>query len=388
MTPPLWILVVLILQNPPAAQADVQDLTNRNADFAARLYRAVASRSDDNVFLSPLTLSVGLSALMSAADGLTRLQLLQGLEFSGLDPETVPDLFQSLRTSVTQQGGASSLLQGVAIFPANNLQVSSAYLDLVRDKYGGTIQSLDYTTPQDAIDAITRWSLEQTGDKIQNLATNLDTQTQLLLVTVAYYQAQFALSFNASLTQDERFYIDKYHVVVVPMMFRAGKYFLAYDWSLKVGVLKLPMTDGAAMLVVLPDENVDITTVEEDVSSEKVRAWIRQLKKTKLEVQIPRFLLERSLSLRGIMEAFNITHVFQDDASLINLGGTKGPRVTQVFHKAVITVDEKGNGEGRVSVIGSPPPRLTINRPFLFLVYQEVGGGVLLMGRVVDPSRK
>lgn len=91
---------------------------------------------------------------------------------------------------------------------------------------------------------------------------------------------RFSPPFNASLTQVERFYVDRYHVAMVPMMFRADKYFLAYDSGVKAGVLKLPMTDGAAMLVVLPDEDVDLTAVEEEVTSEKIRAWIRQLKKT------------------------------------------------------------------------------------------------------------
>lgn len=74
--------------------------------------------------------------------------------------------------------------------------------------------------------------------------------------------------------------MDRYHAVTVPMMLRADKYFLAYDRSLRAGVLKLPMTDGAAALLVLPDEDVDIGALEEQVSSEKIRAWIRQLKKT------------------------------------------------------------------------------------------------------------
>lgn len=74
--------------------------------------------------------------------------------------------------------------------------------------------------------------------------------------------------------------MDKYHVAMVTMMFRADKYFLAYDRLVKAGVLKLPMSDGAAMLVVLPDEDVDISSVEEEVTAEKIQAWIKQLKKT------------------------------------------------------------------------------------------------------------
>lgn len=74
--------------------------------------------------------------------------------------------------------------------------------------------------------------------------------------------------------------MDKYHVIMVPMMFRADKYFLAYDRGVKAGVLKLPMADGAAMLVVLPDEDVDVTAVEEEVTAAKIRAWTAQLRKT------------------------------------------------------------------------------------------------------------
>lgn len=74
--------------------------------------------------------------------------------------------------------------------------------------------------------------------------------------------------------------MSNYQVVMVPMMLETNKYFLAYDRSLKTGVLKLPMTDGSAMLVVLPDEGVDIVDVEDKVNGEKIRAWIKQLRKT------------------------------------------------------------------------------------------------------------
>lgn len=74
--------------------------------------------------------------------------------------------------------------------------------------------------------------------------------------------------------------VSNYQVVMVPMMLRTDKYFLAYDRSIKAGVLKMPMTDGAAMLVVLPDEGVDIVDVEDKVTGEKIRSWIKQLRKT------------------------------------------------------------------------------------------------------------
>lgn len=47
-------------------------------------------------------------------------------------------------------------------------------------------------------------------------------------------------------------------------------------------------------------------------------------------MQLPRFLLERSYSLRNVLQTLSITQVFQDDADIINMGGDKGPKLTQV----------------------------------------------------------
>lgn len=46
-------------------------------------------------------------------------------------------------------------------------------------------------------------------------------------------------------------------------------------------------------------------------------------------MQLPRFLLQQSFTLRDILQTLNITKVFEDDADIIEMG-TKGPHLTQV----------------------------------------------------------
>lgn len=53
----------------------------------------------------------------------------------------------------------------------------------------------------------------------------------------------------------------------------------------------------------------------------------------KLEVQLPRFLLQRSYSLKDVLQTLNITQVFQDDADISNMGGAKGPKLNQVSRR-------------------------------------------------------
>lgn len=51
---------------------------------------------------------------------------------------------------------------------------------------------------------------------------------------------------------------------------------------------------------------------------------------SKLEVQLPRFLLERQYSLKDALQTLGITKVFQDDADISNMGGANGPKLNQV----------------------------------------------------------
>lgn len=95
-------LLLLLLSAASTLSSSTEDLTNRNSDFAARLYRVVSSQTDDNVLLSPFSLSAGLMALLSGTAGPTQEQLLQGLSLTGLDPQTLPGKVRGQRwTSVT-----------------------------------------------------------------------------------------------------------------------------------------------------------------------------------------------------------------------------------------------------------------------------------------------
>ncbi|KAK0130754.1 Protein Z-dependent protease inhibitor [Merluccius polli] len=383
----LWILgaAAALLCVQPAVS---QELSSGNADFASRLYRAVARQTDDNVLALPARrVQAPWPCWPAGSEGATRQQLLEALRLGGLDPQQIPGLFQGLLNSTTEDG----------VFPQNQGVAWS------RPSSGARPRTLSYASQQEAMDSVNLWAESQTADQIKDVVGSLDPQTQLLVVSVAYYHTQFSFTFNASVTQDERFYVDRYRVVMVPMMFHSGKHFLAYDPSLSLGLLKLPMAGGAAMLVMLPDENVSVTSVEEALTVQKFREWVWQLKKTKLEVQLPRFLLKRSYTLRDVLTKMDVKDVFQDTADLSVLSAENGLRLTQLATADVkcfgvlcsrfttrqqSQVDE-GNpvtGGNTADFFTSPPPRLTINRPFLFIIYHQRTSSILHIGRVVDPS--
>lgn len=90
---------------------------------------------------------------------------------------------------VLQRDGTTNLQESVNVLPASNFEVSPSYQDLVQTKFGGNIQSLAYTAPQDAVDVINRLVQEQTQDLVQDLVDNVNAQTELLLAIAASYHS-------------------------------------------------------------------------------------------------------------------------------------------------------------------------------------------------------
>lgn len=58
-------------------------------------------------------------------------------------------------------------------------------------KFGGYVETVSYTAPEEAINTINRWAQEQTGDRVQELVSKLDFQPQLLIATAASYQSMY-----------------------------------------------------------------------------------------------------------------------------------------------------------------------------------------------------
>ncbi|KAG7461225.1 hypothetical protein MATL_G00207840 [Megalops atlanticus] len=332
------------------ASDDVAELAAKNAEFAASLYRKVASASDDNILLSPLSVSAGLAALSAGTGGATRDQLLQGLGLAPLErtgqPERVQQLFQKLREEVARSEGFQ-LYQATALFLRQPAEAATSFSELVKKFYGADVSRADFGNAQAAKNTINDYVNSKTGGRVAEAVGSLDPTTQLMLVSSVFAQGAWELPFNRSATQEERFYVNKYKVVQVPMMNRADKYYLAYDPSMKLGVLKLPYQGGVAMLVLLPDKDVDYTSIDEMLTAERFLGWVGKLKKTKLEVQLPRFSLEQSYGMRNILPDLGVTDVFESTANL-TLSSESGLTLSEVsgftFGKILLssTTDSEG----------------------------------------------
>lgn len=63
------------------------------------------------------------------------------------------------------------------------------------------------------------------------------------------------------------------------MMFLEDKFYITEDDNLGVKVLKLPYKEGVSMLIVLPNQNVDYTEIDDEITANRIFIWTKKLQK-------------------------------------------------------------------------------------------------------------
>ncbi|KAK7904741.1 hypothetical protein WMY93_017348 [Mugilogobius chulae] len=371
--------------------ATITDLSYKNMDFAVNLYRKISTYHDQNIFFSPLSISTSLAALLLAADGVTHEEILKGLNLDQLhranQPEIIPHLFQLLCENITQNGSVK-LDQDMAMFVSDELNMEKTFEEQMGKYFEAEIKTVNFSNTGESVAYINDYIKGKTKDRIQDMISSLDPETQLMLINTIFFRGDWKNPFDPDLTRTEAFYIDNYNMVNVQMMYKEARFFMGHDSSLGAKVLKLPYDHGVSMLILLPNKGVDYTAIDDEISADRFQGWLQSLVEKKVEVHLPKFKMEESYELHKLLSEMNM---FTNNANLTKLHKDKDLKVSEVLHRAVIDMDETGTTAAAATTVGitpySLPPSFIANRPFFFFIYHEDTNALLFMGRLIDPTK-
>ncbi|NXE77077.1 ZPI inhibitor, partial [Cochlearius cochlearius] len=339
------------------------NFTEKTANFGFNLYRKIALTHDNNVIISPLSVSALMTAYMLAAKGETHRQIVKGLNFQALkgrvDRHNLPALFKQLKDNIT----------------------TNEELLLVQ---------VDFQNFTQAKSVINQYINKRTKGKIPELFEELDRHNKLLLVDYIVFKGKWVYPFNSKFTEMETFHINKYRSVKVPMMFKSDKVNSTFDENLRCTVIELPYKGKAHMLIAIPEKEGDYISLEDHLTTELVESWLANMKTRKLDISFPKFKLEQKYKMKKLLHAIGIKNLFTRTADLSHLTDQGYASVSQVVQKAVIEVDEEGTeataASGSEITAFTVPPLIKVDRPFLFMIFEETFKTLLFIGRVVDPT--
>ncbi|XP_068956324.1 serpin B6-like [Petaurus breviceps papuanus] len=219
--------------------------------------------------------------------------------------------------------------------------------------------------------------------------------TALVLVNAIYFKGKWEKQFYKSNTRERMFKISKEKQKPVQMMFQESTFSMKYIREMFTKILVLPYAGGRMdMVILLPDENTDLKTLEKGLTAEKLMDWLNpeMMDKMKVEVFLPRFKMEKNLDMEHILRKLGMSDAF--DRSMADFSGMSARNdlcLSKVIHKAYVEVNEEGTEAAAATAIQVMPccakinPRFVVDRPFLFLIRDKSSKHILFLGKVVSP---
>lgn len=389
--------------NPTAAALPtepVSPLVNSSNDFAISLYKAVGELSPgENLFLSPVIISYGLSMLYAAAGGQTRSQLGAALRLAAnTDQTALGKDFRQLVAGVNRNTTRYALQLAGCLFLGKESKIKDAFVRTINESFGLSVEKLNFEVdPEGARKQINQWVTSQTSGKMADIFDDgsITRETTMVLANTAYFNGFWKFAFNKNSTKTGQFSVTSSRTTSASMMKQEYQRELNYydSTELAAQVLELPY-DGlyGSMYIFLP-HNVDgLATLETRLTPQVFATVIGSLNQESVLVTMPKFAMDRGTSMMPALEKLGVVDLFDPaKADLSGLEASKRRAMTDIVHKAVVSVDEDGKVTAAMPAMGATvnvnSVKFNAKHPFLFLVADKTSGSILFMGRVAKPEQ-
>ncbi|XP_038189477.1 serpin B6-like [Arvicola amphibius] len=375
-------------------------LREANSTFALNLLKILGEDSLKNLFFSPMSISSALAMVFMGAKGNTASQMVQALSLekcSGNGDGDVHQGFQSLLTEVNKTGTQYLLKTANRLFTDKTFDLLASFKDSCRKFYEAEMEELDFKgDTEQSRQHINTWVAKKTEDKITELLSrdSLNSDTLLVLVNAIYFKGNWEKRFNKEDTQEMPFKVSKNEEKLVQMMFKKSSFKMNYIGEISTAILLLPYAGNELnMIIMLPDEHVELKTVEKEITYEKFIEWMRldKMQEQKVEVFLPRFTLEENYDMEDFLCKLGMTDAFEDRADFSGISSKQSLSLSKVVHKSFVEVNEEGTEAAAATHVNKTKRSLSVtpcfcaNRPFLFFIQHVKTNGILFCGRFSSP---
>lgn len=387
--------------SPVVSQSDLDDLVKGNSAFSFNLYQLLKEK-DGNLFYSSYSISQALAMTYGGARAQTEMEMAAAMQFLLAQGQLHP-AFNKLDMELAKRGqGAKGqdekgfrLKVVNAIWGQKDFKFLSAYLDLLAENYGAGLRIVDYIkSPEPSRQIINQWVSEQTEGKIKDLLPTgaINELTRLVLTNAIYFNAAWASQFRKESTVEGKFTLLNNSQVSAAMMKQRHSFPYAEGDSYQA--VQLPYDGGELAMIILLPKAGQFKIFETGLDNQKVSQIIQSLKVNEVDLTMPKFKIEAELGLKQTLSQLGMRVAFDAaQADFSGMDGAKDLYITDVVHKAYVSVDENGTEAAAatgviVGTTGMPAEikTMSIDRPFVFLIRDIKTGSVLFVGRVMNPA--
>ncbi|XP_051550286.1 antithrombin-III-like [Myxocyprinus asiaticus] len=389
---------------PAGTNPRVWELSKANSGFALSLFKQLSAEkpSDENIFLSPISISTAFAMTKLGACNTTLEQLMKVFEFDSIKEKTsdqVHYFFAKLNCRLyRKKHETTELISANRLFGDKSTVFNETYQQISEMVYGAKLMPLNFKeNPDFSRKVINEWIANKTKNRVKDTLPegSIDSMTVLVLVNAIYFKGQWKHKFEKENVVEADFHIDGIQKCPVPMMYQENKFQYARIQEDNVQILELPYNGGdITMVLILPTDDKSLSEVVASMNLKKLVGWLHAMKETTVAVQIPSFRIEDSLRLKEQLKKMGLEHLFSPAHASLPGMVTEGPAlyISEAYHKAFLEVNEEGSVAAAATAVVAKGRSFNIfrehfiaNKPFLLLIRESSINALLFTGRVANP---
>lgn len=365
-----------------AQQAQVE---NSN-EFAWKFFKEVSKGEQQDVFVSPLSVTYALGMLANGAVGDTQKEILEGLEFRSGKVDDINSLCHQLMIESPKLDKSTKVSIANAVVANKNKPLQPDFKNVVEKQYQALVTNQDFSSPA-TLSFINLWASELTHGMVPQLLDRVHPDAVTYLLNALYFKGIWYRQFDKKRTQQESFTQADGKKLTVKMMHQKERFFAAENDNYQTVVL--PYGNGSyEMVVLLPREGKDLSSLLQTMDAKKWKDNLKSTYSSEVDLKLPRFTSAYTRELNDVLKLLGMNTMFErGKADLTKMSKAKA-FVSMVLQKAKIEVDEEGSKAAAVTVVetldaAAPPSRPIMfhaNRPFMYAIVEHSTGTIFFMG--------
>lgn len=365
-----------------AQQAQVE---NSN-EFAWKFFKEVSKGEQEDVFVSPLSVTYALGMLANGAVGDTQKEILEGLEFRSGKVDDINSLCHQLMIESPKLDKSTKVSMANAVVANENKPLKPDFKNVVEKQYQALVTNQDFSSLA-TLSFINQWASEQTHGMVPKILERINPDGVSYLLNALYFKGIWYRQFDKKHTKKEAFTKADGSKSQVQMMHQKERFFAAENDNYQTVVL--PYGNGSyEMIVVLPREGKKLSDVLVAMNGKQWKDNLKNTYSSEVDLKLPRFTSVYNRELNDVLKLLGMNAMFErGKADLTKMSKAKA-FVSMVLQKAKIEVDEEGSKAAAVTVVetldaAAPPSRPIMfhaNRPFMYAIVEHSTGTIFFMG--------
>ncbi|KAM4700375.1 alpha-2-antiplasmin isoform 2-T2 [Discoglossus pictus] len=362
------------------SQDEIRKFAQAMMSFSFDLLKQVDKEANKpNVIISPLSIALGLLQLSLGAGIDTEKKLMETLHMESV--ECPHNKFSVARRELTK----TALKVATRIYIKKGFPIKKAFLKMSEKHFGSKPHNLENTTEKSR-EVINKWIKDATDGKIPNFLSGVPSDLILMLLNAIHFKGVWKNKFDPSMTVPDSFHINNHLTVPVEMM-NAQKYPLSWyiQENLESQVARLHFKGNMSFLVIMPLHfEWNVSKILDNFNQTDV--YNRFPKERPTTLRMPKLKLDYKVELTKVLAELGLGQLFTNpDFHRIS---EEHLIVSSVQHQSTMELNEEGVEAAATTAILMSRSLATysINRPFIFFLFDDNTGLPLFMGYVRDPN--